>query len=196
MINYIGARNFGETTFGSVVDDYGFDFAASMDGWAEEPKAADFDFALALTISDQDKSANANEIARILDTASLWSIVMDEDIAGLSDVLKKVHGHRITARYELKFSEDVLRQIAGPVGTRNDQSDSQMARALAAAMPWQKDFPRSSWQRRIDLYDNAWFARINKRPLAACRRSRSLATTSRRITSTRSTSATRDCSDN
>jgi hypothetical protein len=158
MVSYIGARKFS-STFGSVVDEFGFDFAAAMDGWQEEPKAADFDFALALTMSDQDKKASTDDIAQIIDTASLLSIVMDEDVAGISDTLTTIEGHRITARYELKFSEDVLRQIARAAGTRNDE---QMARSLAAAMPWQNVFPRSSWRRRMDLYDNAWFGRINK----------------------------------
>jgi hypothetical protein len=158
MVSYIGARKFS-STFGSVVDELGFDFAASMDGWAAEPKAADFDFALALTMSDQDKNTSADDIAQIIDTASMWSIVMDEDLAGIADTLAKIKGERVTARYELKFSEDVLRQIAPVAGARDD---ARMARALAAAMPWRDSFPRSSWRRRMDLYDNAWFGRINK----------------------------------
>lgn len=157
MISYIGAREFSET-LGKITDKFAFDFAASMDNWAEKPTAADFDFSLALAVSDQDRKLDKNDVARIIDTASLWSIITSDDVSTVAEALKGSIGKRTTARYELKFPEEVLRQqVAAMAGNRND---GQMAMALAAAMPWREEFSRASWRRRLGLYTRAWQLRL------------------------------------
>ncbi len=152
MISYIGARSFGGAKNWSI-GQFDFDFRAEMAAYAVEPKTSDFDFGLALAMTATPRKLTPEAIAAIVDTASLWAIIASERPHELREMLAAIGSRTVTARYQLTFDKQVLRQIAPLAGVRDCGG---MAGAIAAAMPWGTFAARSSWQTRRELYAAAW----------------------------------------
>ncbi|HVR39900.1 MAG TPA: hypothetical protein VMU84_12460, partial [Thermoanaerobaculia bacterium] len=156
MISYVGARKFGGDGVWKIKP-LAFDFRAEMSEYVADPKTSNFDYGITLSMEMTEQTLNEDVIATLLDNASLWSIVADDDADDVREKLSSIEG-KATARFELTFDKATLGLIAPIAGHRNPLV---MGRALAAAMPWSTDAARRAWKIRRTLYAPAWAAVLN-----------------------------------
>jgi hypothetical protein len=151
--SYLGARLYKGSWVGERTE-WGVDLKADMKTYAAEPLVSDYSFGIHLLWTSDQKQLSGGELEQWLDSAIIWRVLREQDVADIRARASKVVGSAATLTVQVVVPNAVLRTtLPALAGAPVDSFTG----ALAVAMPWMDHSPaRTSAARRQEVYAPLW----------------------------------------
>ncbi len=165
-VSYLGVREY-EASFGGDAMAWSVDFNAQMNDFARHPPPRqpgidELELGLAIQWRWQERRLKRAELEGFLDQAVIWQALAEDDRADVvADLRGALGGDRaVSVTVGLTFPDIPFRTaLARAAGS----GSGELARCLAAAMPWWPKFPaRTLIDRRTALYTPLWQAYLER----------------------------------
>ena len=153
--SYLGARSYKGQWLGESFE-WSVDVKADMKAYAAEPLVSDYSFGMHIVWIAKQKSLSGAELEEWLDTAVIWKVLRERDLADVRGQLARAIDQTAELRVHLTIPNSVVRAMLPELAAAPADA---FAPSLAAAMPWMKQSPaRSNAERRRQVYAPLWRA--------------------------------------